>query len=213
MSFRKIYDALTKGPMLEESFGRVEEMHDATKEMFELSFKCLFETKKVRTCDNDLGAMDKKVNQMEKEIRKEVFEYLAITSSPNVSASMLLVSTVIDYERIGDLSKNISQLGGLFHTDLDDEWYRAQIDLIEDKMLTIFDLTKEAVKDGDPEKGKKVVRLHDEIKDIHNEIVKKLNEDPNLTPQKGMTYALLTYYLRRINGHLSNVSSTAIKLI
>ncbi len=209
MSFRRIYDALTKGPMIEEAYGKVEGMHDLSRENFEAAMDCLFGGEE-KACARKVVAEDKRLNRMEIEIRKEVFQYLAISSAPNVNASLILVSTVIDYERIGDICKNIAQLPQLFPLKLEEDYYSKQMNVSKKKILTIFDLTITAVKEGELEKAKKAMRLHDEIKDIHDEMIKRLNREKDFTVRQGMFYALLGYYIRRINGHLGNICSTAI---
>ncbi len=209
MPFKKIYDAMTKGPLLMEAFEQAGEMHDLAKEEVELAFECLF-----GECDKDalrkLRLEDKRLNRMEVEIRKDIFEYLAVTSAPNINASLILVSTIIDYERIGDISKNIAQLGMIFPTELDEQEYISKIKEMKCKVIEIFDLTKGALIDEDEEKARKVFRLHDEIKDIHVALVKDLNTDNNLMVKNAISYALLSYYLRRINAHLANISSTTL---
>ncbi len=210
MSFKRVYDALTKGPLLEEAFGRLEDMHDLARSNFEASFDCLFGGEE-KVCAREIAAEDKRINEMEIQIRKEVFEYLAISSAPNVNASLILISTVIDYERIGDICKNIAQLGLQFPEELDGDEYMEDINRMKDGILKQFDLVKGAVIDGDFGKAKAAIAIHDEIKDIHNHLVGQINTDPNLTVKQGITYALLGYYIRRINAHLGNIGSTAIR--
>jgi phosphate uptake regulator len=173
---------LTKAPLLENAYNDASEMHKLAKEMFEESTKCLI------GCDVDvakkLGLEDKRINKREKRVRRKVMEYLAVTSAPNLNASLVLISIVIDYERIGDLCKNIAQL------------------CIEYKM---FDLTLVAMEQSDEEKAKEVIAIHDKVKGIHNSIIKKLNEDDKISTTNAISYALLTGYFRRINAHLANI--------
>jgi len=212
MSFRKIYDAMTKGPLIEEAFGKVEIMHDLARESFLLSFECLFEEDMATAdkCLEHLSSEDIKINKLERQIRKEVFEYMAVSTAPNINASLILVSTVIDYERIGDISQNIAELNHLFPAKLEEDEYKDCILAIKANLLEIFDYTKASVREGDSEKALKAVALHDEVKNLHSQLIEALNKDPDLSAHTGMLYALLSYYLRRINGHLGNISSTAL---
>ena len=79
MFAKKIYDALTKSVLLEKGFNDLGEMHKLTKEMFEESTTCII------GCDivvaRRLGLEDKRINKLEKKIRREVLEYLAITTA------------------------------------------------------------------------------------------------------------------------------------
>ncbi|UCE36325.1 MAG: hypothetical protein JSW00_12420 [Thermoplasmata archaeon] len=203
MSFKRIYDALTKAPLLEKAYNDAWKMHALVKEMFEESSKCLI------GCDisvaKKLSLEDKRINKAEKKIRREVMEYLAVTTAPNLSASLILISIVIDYERIGDLCKNIAQVCIEYPADFDDEEYVKDINEIKNNLSKMFDLTLVAIEQSDTEKAKEAIGIHDNIKEIHNSIIKRLNEDEKISTTNAISYALLTGYFRRINAHLANI--------
>ncbi|UCE73596.1 MAG: hypothetical protein JSV56_11300 [Methanomassiliicoccales archaeon] len=203
MAFKKIYDALTKAPLLEKAYDDAWNMHKLAKEMFEESSKCLI------GCDIDvakrLSLEDKRINKCEKMIRREVMEYLAVTSAPNLNASLVLISIVIDYERIGDLCKNIAQLCIEYPADFGDERYVMDINSMKNHLSKMFDLTLIAIEQSDDEKAKEVIGLHDRVKEIHNNIIKRLNEDEKISTTNAISYALLTGYFRRVNAHLANI--------
>lgn len=203
MSFKRIYDALTKAPLLEKAYNNAWEMHKLAKEMFEESTKCLI------GCDvsvaKKLSLEDKRINKSEKKIRRKVMEYLAVTTTPNLGASLILISIVIDYERIGDLCKNIAQLCIEYPADFGDEAYVKDINEIKDSLFEMFDLTLIAIEQSDSGKAKQAIVLHNKIKGIHHSIIKRLNQDENISTTNAISYALLTGYFRRINAHLANI--------
>lgn len=203
MSFKRIYDALTKAPLLEKAYNNAWEMHKLAKEMFEESTKCLI------GCDvsvaKKLSLEDKRINKSEKKIRRKVMEYLAVTTTPNLGASLILISIVIDYERIGDLCKNIAQLCIEYPADFGDEAYVKDINEIKDGLFEMFDLTLIAIEQSDSGKAKQAIVLHNKIKRIHHSIIKKLNQDEKISTTNAISYALLTGYFRRINAHLANI--------
>ena len=203
MSFKGIYDALTKAPLLEDAYGDASEMHRLAKEMFEESTTCLI------GCEIEvakkLNLEDKRINKLEKKVRRKVMEYLAVTTAPNLSASLILIRIVIDYERIGDLCKNIAQVCIEYPADFGDEDVVKDIFQIRDCLSNMFDLTLIAMEKSDAEKAKKVIGMHNKVKDIHNDIIKKLNENEKIATTNAISYALLSGYFRRINAHLANI--------
>jgi phosphate uptake regulator len=205
MFAKKIYDALTKSVLLERGFNDLRNMHELAKEMFEESTQCII------GCDisvaKKMSLEDKRINKLEKKIRRQVMEYLAITTAPNLSAPLILISIVIDYERIGDLCKNIAQLCIEYPADFTDENYVLDINEIKTNLLKMFDLTLEAIEQSDIEKAKKVIGIHDRNKDIHNSIITRLNKDEKISTTNAISYALLTGYFRRINAHLANIAT------
>jgi len=206
MSLKKIFDALTKGPLIKKAFDRVEEIHNLTLEMFEKSFQVLINQKDemIDTIMTD----DAKIDCIEMEIRKEIFEYLAISSAPNINASLILTAVIKDYERIGDISANIAQLNRVYPAKLEEQSYLDDIYKMKNDINEIFDLTIEAFENEDYKKAKKALKLHDDVKKYHADIIKQLNADNNLENNKTINYALLSYYLRRINAHLANINTS-----
>ncbi len=209
MFAKKVYDALTKSALLEKAFNDLWEMHRLTKEVFEEATNCL-----VVKCDlavaKRIALEDKRINACEKRIRREVMEYLAITTAPNLSASLILISIVIDYERIGDLSKNIAQLAIEYPSKFDNDHYVTDIKKIIENLNKMFGLTYTALEQSDSEKAREAIRLHDQVKEIHNDIIKRLNADKNLSSTDAISYALLTGYCRRINAHLANICTSVL---
>lgn len=203
MPFKRIYDALTKAPLLENAYGDAWEMHKLAKEMFVESTDCLI------GCEVEVAKKmsleDKRINKLEKKVRRKVMEYLAITTAPNLSASLILISIVIDYERIGDLCKNIAQVCIEYPADFGDDEVVKDIFAMKDNLDTMFDLTLVAIEQSDSEKAKEVIGMHNKVKEIHNNIIKRLNHDDKISTTNAISYAMLTGYLRRINAHLANI--------
>jgi phosphate uptake regulator len=82
-----------------------------------------------RSETNDLAfniyEKDQMINTYQQEVRRNVLKYLAITGGLNVIPGLILASIVIDLERIGDYTKNITDLavperleGGRYEEDL-----------------------------------------------------------------------------------------------
>lgn len=203
MFAKNIFDALTKSVLLEKGFNNLWEMHRLCKDMFEESTTCII------GCDvtvaKKLSVEDKRINKLEKKIRREVLEYLAVTTAPNLNASLILISIVIDYERIGDLCKNIAQVCIEYPADFGDEEYAIAINQIKNNLSKMFDLTLVAIEKSDPDKAKEAISHHDKVKVLHNNIIKKLNEDKDISATNAISYAMLTGYFRRINAHLANI--------
>ena len=206
MSLKKIFDALTKGPLIEKAFDRVEEIHNLTLEMFEKSFEVLINQKD--EIIDDIIKDDDKIDLIEMKIRKEIFEYLAISSAPNLNASLILTAVIKDYERIGDISANIAQLNRLYPTKLEEHVYLDEIYKMKNNINEIFKLTIDAFENEDYKKAKNALKLHDDVKEYHINIIKHLNDDKDIETNKAICYALLSYYLRRINAHLANINTT-----
>jgi phosphate uptake regulator len=206
--FREVWDAISKSKMLIKIWEDAGKMHKESKKMFQLSFNCLIACDDKLACN--LSKEDIRINKFEVLIRNEILEYLAINRSPNLNASLILSSVVMDYERIGDICKNIAQLTLLFPAKLNDDEYMKIITHMKESILGAFDLTYQAFQKDDRNKAKKVIKGHEGLKGLHAALVQKINENKKLDPKKAIVYASLGSYLRRISAHLKNISSGVI---
>ena len=86
-----------------------EEMLEADREMFLAAASSLREHDDARI-ELDIYARDQMINAYEREVRRKVFTHLTLNRESSLHAGLVLVSVVIDIERIGDFTKNIVEL-------------------------------------------------------------------------------------------------------
>ena len=209
MMFKELFDAIFKGSILREAFEDVDRMHNQARSMYDLSIKCLVEN--LDDVARDIGREDRVINVTVREVRREILEYLAINSSPDISASLVLTGMVIDYERIGDYCKNIAQLGLMYPAKLEPSPYYDIFTKIHENITAMFDLTVASLKESDKVRADEVMKRHATTKKLHADIVSMLNKGDNIDIQNAIVYALLTEYLRRISAHLQNIASTVVQ--
>lgn len=208
MPFKKLLDALTKGPVLEDAFEKAGEMHERSQELFNKSFAVAMGEKNIS--HEKLKAMDQKINKLMRAIRRDIYQYLVVATKPNVNASLILTSIVIDYERIGDISQNIAEINEIYGVDICNCKYSGDLTAIKEKVDELFSLTVKAFDKEDKRSATKAIQLHDEIKDMHAELVKNLREKNDISHQEAIAVAMIGYSLRRINAHLSNIDTSIL---
>ena len=209
MMFKELFDAMFKGSMLKSAFEAVDRMHDQAKTMYSTSVTCLVENNDELA--RDISREDRVINVTVREIRREILEYLAVNSSPDISASLVLTGIVIDYERIGDYCKNIAQLGMMYPTKLGESSYFDIFEKMNENISSMFDLTLQSFKESDVELARNVLKMHVTTKKLHGNIISKLNKGEDIDIQTAIVYALLTEFLRRISAHLQNIASTVVQ--
>ncbi|MDI6708073.1 MAG: PhoU domain-containing protein [Candidatus Thermoplasmatota archaeon] len=208
MGFRMIYDAITKTKLLEQIYEDVGKMNRECKEIFKKAYECLVKNRDEEALE--LAREDTKINKYEVKIRNDIMGYLAINTAPDLNTALTLASVVIDYERIGDYSKIIAQLGLLYPAKLEDGEY---IDIITQTMNTVlkqFDLAHEAFVEGNDRKAQLVIDSYAGIKTLHDALVHKINKEKDIEINKAIVYAALAIYLRRIGAHLKNIATSVI---
>ena len=203
ISFWKGKDFLTE--VLEE-FKR---MLEDTRFMFKSVFKALMESNTDEKLKDDIYNVDKKVNFIEKEIRRKIVEHLSIQPAIDVPVSLVLMSVVKDAERVGDYCKNILEIIGLLNKPIDKKQYEEMFDHLDKQIVDLFEKTSKAFMESDEEVSREIMYLEREIvKDCDN-IVRKLSKG-SLSTNEAVCLTLLARYFKRIAAHLANIGSSVI---
>ena len=203
ISFWKGKEFLTK--VLEE----FREMLEDTAYMFESVCKALIEGKPEAGLKDKIYEVDKKVNLLEKEIRKRVVEHLSIQAGTDIPVSLVLMSVVKDAERIGDYCKNIFEIIDLLHAPLKKDLFVELFDGIDKKILEAFEKTQKAFIESDEEVAKQILYLERRIVRSCDDILKKLSKS-NLSTNEAVCFTLLARYFKRVAAHLANIGSSVI---
>ncbi|MBL7157412.1 MAG: hypothetical protein ISS92_04530 [Candidatus Omnitrophica bacterium] len=203
ISFWKGKDFLTE--VLED----FKKMLKDTRYMFESVCKGLIEGKVTSNLKDKTYEIDKKVNLLEKEIRKRIVEHLSIQPAVDVPVSLVLMSVVKDAERIGDYCKNMLEIIDLLDGPLKRKLFDELFDDIDKRILDVFDKTQTAFIESDEKLAKEILYLEREIVKSCDKIVKKLAKG-NLPTNQAVCLTLLARYFKRIAAHLANIGSSVI---
>ena len=207
--FKQIFELFKADSLYEQALVECYEMLEIDREMFNESVKSL------RASDTadipiDIYAMDKKINEFERDVRRKVMTHLAVSGNEDLGSGLILVSVVVDIERIGDYTKNILDLAIFNPKPILAEEVSDSLGLIEEVVLSRFSSTISALENRDPEKAqvllksyrKDLGRVSDGI--VHNIISGDFEIKNNVSPASVVLYAR---YLKRIGAHLKNITS------
>lgn len=209
---KDLWKLLSSGEtLIEDARNQCLHMLDAGKEMFQLVSHSL----KERTRKQELKAiarMDKSINQEQREVRKKVFEHLALSRGKDLIEGLQLTSIVIDLERIGDYTKNIAEIVEMMpeksdfgkHEDTYHEVYR--------ETLKMFDIVRVAFEKDNEAKAREALTIYDRISKTCDGVVAEVFKTGNGDSiNKGLlAMALLLRYMKRVNAHLKNVATSII---
>jgi phosphate uptake regulator len=205
--FEKFFKLWSTGNLLEASFEEVENMIDLARDMFEYSINLVIENAKNR---EDIYKSDQELNHSEREVRRKVLEHLSINPAQDINPSLILVTIIIDIERIGDYSKNIVELADRSGDSLECEYTNIVRDL-KSRIVKNINTTIESFKEGNEEKAIPVLEDHLEIANICEENMAKLiNEEIKISTRLSIIYTLLFRYIKRVSAHIKNVASSII---
>jgi phosphate transport system protein len=135
-----------------------------------------------------------------------------VSRDADLQASLVLVSIVIDIERIGDLTKNIVDLALQHPGKLACGSFENDMRKIETTVRTMFALLIEALPAADVAKAKEVMSEHWWIGRRADEILNALiaRSDKELVCNEAVSTALYVRFLKRISAHLMNIASSVV---
>lgn len=207
--FREILAILRKEDLLKQATAQANEMFSKAELMFKAAVDMIMECKKP---DMDMYDKDREINRMEWEVRQKVLEHLLLgNKKESVTAALILTSAVIDIERIGDYAKNILELANICPKEtVVEEGHAIFFRDIENQILQMFDLTRDAHKQGDVQKAQTVMDMHWQISERCDKMFEELVSEEELSAEYAVIYTLLSRYLKRVSSHIKNIASSVV---
>lgn len=194
--------------LLQEAWNQSFEMLEICKEMFLEAMRVLRETRDTKV-NEEIRQKDKTVNKFEREVRKKVMMHLSVQSPAGLPEGMVLISIVIDIERVGDYTKNIVDLAlhhreKLMGGDFEDDLHKVELAVIDN-----FTRTKKCLESNDHEEAVQLLIDYKWVNKLCDDILIKIvkEEDKGLTPGQAAALALYFRWLKRVNSHLRNITT------
>ena len=208
---KEILSVFQSDSLMERAFEQSFEMLDITNEMFKISKKVLRESDS-NEFEYDINEKDSKINKFQREVRKDVFNHLAMAGTEELSSGMVLASIVIDLERIGDFTKNIVEIAQNHPQRLHAGEFEDELITLERAVEDTFGRTIYCFKNSDE---KAAFNLLKEYRWVSKNFDKKIEslmrgEDTTLTVGSAVSLAIYLRALKRIFSHLRNVTSSVV---
>ena len=210
--FKQIFELFQSDSLYEQALNECYEMLEIDREMFNESINAL---RYSDTADIpiDIYAMDKKINEFERDVRRKVMTHLVISGKDHLGSGLILVSVVIDIERIGDYTKNIYDLALQNPKKLSGGEYDKDLSNIEKATNTFLNDTIDAFKTQDIDKARKLMLDYKtDISAVSTKIVDGIlsGKNQNFSSQESAALCLYARYLKRIAAHSRNLVSSIV---
>lgn len=204
--FERLFRPAARSPLIESAFRDISEMLDQAERMLGLALGALLEGKPLEV---DLDDLDDVVDEGERMVRRSVLEHLSFNPSQDLIASLVLVSMVQDAERLGDFARGIPELVPLARHPRTGP-FSDELSALSRRLFPLFALTKEALVEDDPEKGRRVMTTAGELKADYLEYTRRVAES-DLSADMAVVYSGAARSLRRVGAHLSNIASSVVQ--
>lgn len=182
------------------------EMIKGDEYLYNEAWRAITAEEKVTKIPDDFYHRDIRINNLEKEIRKLLFEHLSIQPKHDISGCLALMSLVKDAERIGDYSKNVYEAGILHGRDITDIRFYEKVVPTQKKISDNFPVLIKAFEKSDEKLARKILKNYAPIKSecdgiLHEILVTEASNN------EAIVTTMLSRYLKRINSHISNIAS------
>jgi phosphate transport system protein len=207
--FRNLLSFWKGKDFLSHVFKEFKGMLDDTEIMFTSVCKQLLDNVEEPGLKQKIYDIDKKVNNLQKDIRKRIVEHLSLQPTVDVAACLVLMSVVKDAERLGDYCKNLFEVTELLSKPVDRELFTKYFDGIEKDILEMFGLTKKAFIEADEEKARLTWDYKTRLTKDCNRIVAELAKC-DLSVNEAVCFVLVARYFKRLVAHLVNIATSVI---
>ncbi len=200
-----------KSSLLDKAFKQSHEMVDVTWEMFIKAKKSLRETDGSEI-DINIYDRDIEVNKYQREVRRNVLNHLSVAGPHDTYSGLLLVSIIIDIERIGDYTKNIVELAMNHPAKLNGGTFEEDLSKIEAAVEDTFKRVRKVFGTTDAQEADKLLKEYQWVNRLCDQHVIDYIKgmDKTIPSEDAVSLALYFRYIKRINSHLRNVATSVV---
>ncbi len=210
--WQQLMKAWRASNLLAEAWEQSYQMLDIDQQMFNEAIHVLRESDDA-VVNLEVKKLDTQVNKYERDVRRKVMTHITVVGTSDLPAGMVLVSIVIDIERIGDYCKNILDLASAHPQRLFVPEYEEVLVEIESGIKKGFEESVSILREHDEEKARQVMREYrSRVSDACDEIVENVvrGQTDSLTPADAAALVLYVRYIKRISAHLKNILSSVV---
>lgn len=160
--------------------------------------------------DVDIFHEERKVDKTERSVRKKVLIHLSVSGVTDAPSAIILLSNVIDIERVGDYTTNILELAESVNNTLHLSKFEDELSQTEKQIEDLFDVVSQAFEYSDKEKAEPVVNK--ELTGRCEKLLHKIiSDDVGLETHNAVVAALYVRYLKRVSAHLLNIATSLVQ--
>ena len=186
------------------------EMYELTCQMTVSAGEMFFTGRAAPEARTRIYQQDVQVNHMQRAIRKRVVGHLSVSGNrADVPYCLLLMTLTKDVERIGDYSKNLSEVTDLRNGPPPDDDLTQELREIARTIEKAFKLTLDVFEHSNQERA---IELIQQGRDIAHRCDALIGRIAGSTHDASTTAALVlaARYYKRISGHVLNVLSSVV---
>jgi len=208
--FKELIEALRQRPLLGQMWSEMEEMLGDAVDMYRPIANVLAGREKMTQATHDgVYETDKRINHLQRKIRKQLVAHLAVAPGSDVPISLTLMSITKDAERVGDICKNLLEVAEAAKTPPCSGPYGDRVRELLAEGEALFEPTVRGTISSDKDTACSAVESARDLARKCDAMIDDLMKD-DLPTRDAVLLTLLARYLKRISLHLSNIASSVV---
>jgi phosphate uptake regulator len=208
--FKELIDALRQRPLLTQMWSEMEEMLGAAVDMYRPIAGVLAGKEELTQSTHDaVYETDKRINHLQRKVRKQLVEHLSIAPGSDVPISLVLMSITKDAERLGDYCKNLLEVAEAMQQPVGSGPHGEQISGLLADIGDLFEPIAAATVNSDKQMAEEAVGRGRELACRCDAVIDHLLGD-DLPTRQAVLLTLTARYLKRTALHLTNIASSVV---
>ena len=197
------------GGLCEEAFDEALLMLDESHGMFKDAVAALRQEGMMAA---DIYERDQQLNKYERSVRRKIVTHMSVSAKPDINMGLVLTAIVIDIERIGDYTKNITELANGLDAPFDGLELDADVREIEGIVDGMFTDIGPALRQSDEAGARRIIAAHTKVAERVEHDIRRLRDSEVLAGRSGhaVTVGLHLRFLKRVSAHLKNVATSVV---
>ncbi len=210
MGFGSILDLFKEDNWSNDLVERIGEMLKLAEDMFAFASGVVVEGKPDTDPQTNIYDRDKRINKLERKIRRRVVSHLSVKGSrAEVPSALIFMNVVKDGERLGDYIKNVHEVKSMQPENTDRALYRKWLGEPTKIVADLFKHTREAFAESDEALAGQVIKQAKAQGREYEKMIREITNSSLATPDAVCLVLVLRFY-KRLVAHMSNISSTVV---
>jgi phosphate uptake regulator len=205
--FKTLFKMLSKESLIAQAVDRADESLERARRLSETVFAALLDGVEPESSPYEI---DRQINKDEIEVRRMVIEHLATNPRADIAAGLVLISTIIDVERIGDYAKNVYEQAERLDSPWPDKPGFSEVRGLVDELHRVFDDTISAFDQGAAAPARAAMDRQYELNRRCEQLLDELADSSGFSAREVLVLTLTLRFLKRIGAHLSNLASSVV---
>jgi phosphate transport system protein len=210
MGFGSILDLFKEDNWSNELVEKIGEMLELAESMFTYASGVVVDGEPDTDPQTKLYDKDKRINKLERKIRRRVVSHLSVKGSrAEVPSALIFMNVVKDGERLGDYIKNVHEVFAMQPDNPDRQLYQKWLSEPSTVVSDLFGRTREAFSESDEALAGMVIKKAKSQGREYENMIREITAS-SIPTHDAVCLVLVLRFYKRLVAHMSNITSTVV---